>query len=183
MFASKSEVKNYLSSSSLAQQFLLCQDLLQKLLPAVPIRCSIPPISLHQLPGIFHHTSSHLSFCLPFCLPPSTTATRTLFVGLRSSIRIACRVQFNRLILMYVTISLSFVQCIKLIIVFYYPFCIVICRPKNSSQIFLKKPLKQLHQILITPISLNYIPALVCSRYYIILFFLWIKIEFVTRQN
>jgi len=35
---------------------LLSQGLLQKLLPAVPIPCSIPPISLPQLPGIFHHT-------------------------------------------------------------------------------------------------------------------------------
>ena len=43
------------SSSSLAQQSLLSQGLLQKLLPAVPIPCSIPPISLPQLPGIFHH--------------------------------------------------------------------------------------------------------------------------------
>ena len=44
------------SSSSLAQEPLLSQGLLQKLLPAVPIPCSIPPISLPQLAGIFHHT-------------------------------------------------------------------------------------------------------------------------------
>jgi len=43
-------------SSSSAQQSLLNQGLLQKLLPAVPIPCSIPPISLPQLPGISHHT-------------------------------------------------------------------------------------------------------------------------------
>ena len=49
------------SSLSLAQQPLLSQGLLQKLLPAVPIPCNIPPISLPQLPGIFRHTifSSH----------------------------------------------------------------------------------------------------------------------------
>jgi len=46
----------YLSSSSLAQQPLLSEGLLQKLLSAVSIPCSIPPISLPQLPGIFHHT-------------------------------------------------------------------------------------------------------------------------------
>ena len=44
------------SSSSLAQQPILSQGLLQNLLPAVPIPCSIPPISLPQLPGIFPHT-------------------------------------------------------------------------------------------------------------------------------
>ena len=44
------------SSSSLAQQPLLSQGLLQKLLRAVSIPCSIPPISLPQLPGIFCHT-------------------------------------------------------------------------------------------------------------------------------
>ena len=44
------------SSSSLAQQPLLSQGILQKLLPAVPIPCNIPPISLPQLPGMFHHT-------------------------------------------------------------------------------------------------------------------------------
>jgi len=43
------------SSSSLAQQTVLSQ-VLQKLLPAVPIPCSFPPISLPQLPGIFRHT-------------------------------------------------------------------------------------------------------------------------------
>ena len=51
--------------------------------------------------------SSHLSFSLPLCLLPSTTATRTLRVALCSSIRITCPAHFNRLILMYVTISLS----------------------------------------------------------------------------
>jgi len=44
------------SSSSSAQRPLLSQGILQKLLPAVSIPCSIPPISLPQLPGIFHHT-------------------------------------------------------------------------------------------------------------------------------
>ena len=43
------------SSSSRAQQPLLGQDL-QKLLPAVPIPCSIPPVSLPQLPAILCHT-------------------------------------------------------------------------------------------------------------------------------
>ena len=43
------------SSSSLAQQPLSSQGLLQKLLPAVPIPCGIPPISLPTLPGIFHN--------------------------------------------------------------------------------------------------------------------------------
>ena len=51
--------------------------------------------------------SSHLSFGLPLCLLPSTTATRTLLVWLCSSIPITCPAHFNRLILMYVTISLS----------------------------------------------------------------------------
>ena len=51
--------------------------------------------------------SSHLSFGLPLCLLPSTTATRTLLVGLCSSIRITWPAHFNRLILMYVTVSLS----------------------------------------------------------------------------
>ena len=46
----------YSSSSSSAQQPLLSQGPLQKLLPAVAIPCSIPPVSLPQLPGIFHHT-------------------------------------------------------------------------------------------------------------------------------
>ena len=41
------------SSSSMAQQPVLSQGLPQKLLPAVPIPCNIPPISLPQLPGIF----------------------------------------------------------------------------------------------------------------------------------
>ena len=50
--------------------------------------------------------SSHLSFGLPLCLLPSTTATRTLLVGLCSSIPITCPAHFSRLILMYVTISL-----------------------------------------------------------------------------
>ena len=50
--------------------------------------------------------SSHLSFGLPLCLLPSTTATRTLLVGLCSSIRITWPAHFNRLILMYVTTSL-----------------------------------------------------------------------------
>ena len=51
--------------------------------------------------------SSHLSFGLPLCLLPSTTATRTLLVGFCSSIKITCPAHFNRLILMYVIISLS----------------------------------------------------------------------------
>ena len=47
---------SYLPSSSWAQQPFLSQGVLQKLLPAVPIPCSIPPISVPQLPGIFCHT-------------------------------------------------------------------------------------------------------------------------------
>jgi hypothetical protein len=43
------------SSSSLAQQPILSQGLLLKLLPAVPVPRSIPPISLPQLPCIFLH--------------------------------------------------------------------------------------------------------------------------------
>jgi len=54
----KTNIQFWLSSSSpsssLAQQPLLSQGLRQKLLPAVPILCSIPPISLPQLLGIFH---------------------------------------------------------------------------------------------------------------------------------
>ena len=49
------KIKIQSSSSSLAQQPLLSQDLLQKLLPVVSIPCSIPPISLPQLPGVFRH--------------------------------------------------------------------------------------------------------------------------------
>ena len=41
-------------SSSLAQQPLFSPGLHQKLLPAVLIPCTIPPISLPQLPGILH---------------------------------------------------------------------------------------------------------------------------------
>ena len=61
--------------------------------------------------------SSHLSFGLPLCLLPSTTATSTRLVGLCSSIRITCPAHFNRLILMYVTISFSlyiaYNSCVK----------------------------------------------------------------------
>ena len=39
--------------------------------------------------------SSLLSFGLPLCLLPSTTAKRTLHVGLCSSIRITCPAHFN----------------------------------------------------------------------------------------
>jgi len=86
---------------------LLSQGLLQKLLPAVPIPWSIPPISPPNLLASSITPSSHLSFSLPLCLLPFTTATRTLLVGLCSSIRITCPAHFNPLILMYVTISLS----------------------------------------------------------------------------
>ena len=86
--------------SSLAQQPHLSQVLLQKLLPAVPIPCSIPPVSL---PPNFLASpitpSSHLSFGLPLCLLPSTTATRTLLIALCSSVQITCPAHFNRLIL------------------------------------------------------------------------------------
>ena len=51
--------------------------------------------------------SCHLSFGLPLCLLSSTTATGTLLVGLCFSIPITCPAHFNRLILMYVTISHS----------------------------------------------------------------------------
>ena len=64
------------------------------------------PYSL-QHSSNFSPPTSHLNFGLPLCLLPSTTATRTLLVGLCSSIRIICPAHFNRLILMYVTISLS----------------------------------------------------------------------------
>ena len=95
------------SSSSLAQQPLLSQGLPQKLLPAVPIPCSIPPISLPQLPGIFHHTIFPSQF-RPAPLSPSfyhcneNSSCSALFLHTNN---VSC--PFNRLILMYVTISLS----------------------------------------------------------------------------
>ena len=55
--------------------------------------------------------SSHLCFGLPLCLLPSTTATRTLPVGLCSSIRITCPAHFNRLIL--TSIYLSIYMCVS----------------------------------------------------------------------
>ena len=67
------------SSSSLAQQPLLSQGLLQNLMPTVPIPCSIPPFSSPPPPNFLASTvtpSSHLSFGLLLCLLPSTTATK-----------------------------------------------------------------------------------------------------------
>ena len=60
----------YRSSSSLALQPALSQSLLLKLPPAVPIPCSIPPISLPQLLGIFPHSVLPLYFW-PILLPSS----------------------------------------------------------------------------------------------------------------
>jgi hypothetical protein len=51
--------------------------------------------------------SSHLSFGLPLCLLPSTTAVRTLLVGLCSSSRITCPAHLSQLIYIYVSISFS----------------------------------------------------------------------------
>ena len=90
-----------LSSSLLAQQPLLSQGLLQKLLPAVPIPCSIPPISLPQLPGIFHHTIFPPQF-QPASLSSSfyhcneNSSCRDLF---RHTNNMSC--PFKQLILMY----------------------------------------------------------------------------------
>ena len=79
--------------------------------------------------------SSHLSFGLPLCLLPSTTAMRTLLIGLYSSIWITCPAHFNRLILMYVTISLSLYNVYNSLLYFILQ-SVVICRSKNSSQNF-----------------------------------------------
>ena len=49
------------SSSSLAQQPLLSQGLLRKLLPAVPIPCSISPISLPP-PQVLNHLTPNGHF-------------------------------------------------------------------------------------------------------------------------
>ena len=43
------------SSTSLAQESILSQSLLHKLLPVVPIPCSIPPVSLPQQSGLTDH--------------------------------------------------------------------------------------------------------------------------------
>ena len=126
------------SSSSLAQQPLLSQGLLQKLLPAVPIPCSIPPIFLPQLPGIFHHTIFPSSF-RPVCLLPSTTPTRTLLVELSSAIRITCPARFNRLILMYVTISLSLYNVYNSLLYFILHSPLSFVGPKIALKIFLSK--------------------------------------------
>ena len=82
-------------TSSSAQQPLLSQGLLQKLLPAVPVPCNIPPISLPQLPGIFKSfhrlsyfwQSGHCFFgfrnsifsragCQPYVQPPAILEDR-----------------------------------------------------------------------------------------------------------
>ena len=69
--------------------------------------------------------SSHLSFGLPLCLP-STTATRTLLAGLCSSIWITCPAHFNRLIVMYVTISLSLYNVYNSLLYFIFHSSVVI---------------------------------------------------------
>ena len=127
------------SSSSLAQQPLLNQGLLQKLLPTVPIPCSIPPISLPQLPLSSVTPSSHLNFGLLLCLLPSTTATRTLLVGLCSSIWITCPTHVNRLILMYVTISLSLYNVYNSLFYFILHSPLSFVGPKMALKIFLSK--------------------------------------------
>jgi len=83
--------------------------------------------------------SSHLSFGLPLCLLPSTTATRTLLAALCSSIRITCLAHFNRLILMYVTISLSFYNVYNSLLSFILHSPLSFVGPKIALQIFLSK--------------------------------------------
>jgi hypothetical protein len=83
--------------------------------------------------------SSHLSFGLPLCLFPSTTATKTLHVGLCSSNRITCPAHLRRLTFIYVTISLSLynVYSWSLYFILHSPFSFV--GPKIGLKIFLSK--------------------------------------------
>ena len=84
-------------------------------------------------------TSSHLSFGLPLCLLPSTTAMRTLLVALCSSIRITRHVHFNRLILVYVTISLSLYTVYNSLLYFILHSLLSFVGPKIALKIFLSK--------------------------------------------
>ena len=83
--------------------------------------------------------SSHLSFTLPPCLLPSTTATRTLPVGFCSSIPITCPAHFNRLILMYVTISLYLYNVYNSLLCFILHSALSFVGPKIALKIFLSK--------------------------------------------
>ena len=83
--------------------------------------------------------SSYLSFGLPLCLLPSTAATRTLHVALCSSIRITCPAHFNRLILMYVTISLSLYNVYNSLLHFILHSPLSFVGPKIALNIFLSK--------------------------------------------
>ena len=133
--------------------------------------------------AFFITPSSHHSFGLPLCLLPSTTATRTLLVGFCSSIRITCPAHFNRLILMYVTISLSLYNVYNslLYFIFHYPLSFV--GPKIALKISLSKtPKIASSNFDNTHVSEPYastglIKVLYNFIYFILLYFLWIKIE------
>ena len=77
------------SSSSLAQESLLIQGLLQKLLPAVPIPCSIPPISLPKLPShhllILHSACPSVFFLSTFQVNPITSVMILIFIRIKHS--------------------------------------------------------------------------------------------------
>ena len=83
--------------------------------------------------------SSHRNFGLPLWLLPSTTATRTLLVGLYSSIRITCPAHFNRWILMYVTISISLCNVYNSLLYFILHSPLSFVGPKMAVKIFLSK--------------------------------------------
>ena len=83
--------------------------------------------------------SFHLSFCLPLCLLPYNTATRTLLVGLCSSIPITCPAHFTRLILMYVTTSISLYNVYSSLLYFILHSPLSFVGPKIALKIFLSK--------------------------------------------